>query len=408
MEDLSYSAHLVLHRLQELRPAKVILVSAVARGLDPPGTVRRYRLGLPTPAPEEVHANLTEAIGGQVALDNMLSVVRHFGGLPRDTVIIEVEAADSSFGLGFSEELATAIDPLLALVREELGDMGDGQAESALAPGIVRASADATSSSPGRGPGGVAADAAPPGITQLLEYAEAHAQVRALEGLCARLPSVPGVAMAARFLPAGRRLGLTADWYDVLPLPGGSLGVVISHVASAPGVQAAGVAAQLKMAVHALALLEGDRPASLVGHLDAVVGSTGAGGDSTLTYLTVEAGGTVRVATAGHCPPLVASPDGVVSLLQPHRPAPALGGGQGDENELVVPVEPGSTVLLFSEALVRAGGRPLDEGLRTLRVAVRNAPPSLEDLCDHVVASSGVDAALSDDDVVVLAVRIVA
>src|SRR5919199_72322 len=52
VEDLSYSAHRVLHRLQELRPHKVVLVGAMPRDVDPAGTIRRYMLDL-TPPPDD-------------------------------------------------------------------------------------------------------------------------------------------------------------------------------------------------------------------------------------------------------------------------------------------------------------------------------------------------------------------
>ena len=121
VEDISYAAHRVLHLLQELGPAKVILVGAMPRDIDPPGTVRRYRLDLTPPSDEEVHERLTEAVGGIIDLDHTLAVVRYWKALPIDTVVIEVEPGDRSFGLGFSDEVEAAVEPVLAMVREELG-----------------------------------------------------------------------------------------------------------------------------------------------------------------------------------------------------------------------------------------------------------------------------------------------
>ncbi len=120
IEDLSYAAHRVLHRLQELVPAKVILVGAMPREVDPPGTIRHYRLDLTPPPAQEVHERLGEAVGGIIDLDHTLAVVRHWVGFPFDTVVIEVEPGDRSFGLGFSDEVEAAVEPVLALVRREL------------------------------------------------------------------------------------------------------------------------------------------------------------------------------------------------------------------------------------------------------------------------------------------------
>ena len=408
VEDLSYSAHLVLHRLQELRPAKVVLVGAVARGLDPPGTVRRYRVDGPGAEPEEVHESLTEAVGGSVALEHTLAVVRHFGGLPSDTVVLEVEAADSSFGLGFSDEVATSIDPLLDAVRDELGDLdGTTQVESALATALGSSpAAYSTSSSPGRAPGGAAVDAAPPGIEQLFQYANAHAQVRELETLAERLPTPPGLVAAARFVPGDDGLGLSGDWYDVVALADGAAGVVVADVAGARRLHAAMVTAQLKMAVRALALLEGDRPASLVADLDGLVAATQVGASSTLTYLTLRpCDGTMRVASAGHCPPLLVRPDGVATFVET-ADSPPLGTGGGAFVETVVQIERGATLLLFTDGLVIEPGRPLTDGLRVLREAAESAPRSLEELCDHVLACCTGGDGPAEDDASLLAIRI--
>jgi hydrogenase maturation protease len=126
LEDLSYAAHRVLHTLQDIRPDKVVLVGAMPRDVDPPGTVRRYPLDLTPPSDEEVHDRLGEAVGGIIDLDHTLAVVRYWKGFPPDTVVIEVEPGDRSFGLGFSDEVEAVVDQVLALVREEVGLGNEG------------------------------------------------------------------------------------------------------------------------------------------------------------------------------------------------------------------------------------------------------------------------------------------
>ena len=121
VEDLSYSALHVMHRLQELRPAKVIMVAALARGEDPPGTLRRYAINSEPPPPDQVHGHLVEALGGEPDLEQTLAVARHWGALPSGSVIIEVQPRDTSLGLGLSEEVAASIDSVLDAVRHELG-----------------------------------------------------------------------------------------------------------------------------------------------------------------------------------------------------------------------------------------------------------------------------------------------
>jgi len=120
VEDMSYAAHRVLHRLQEVRPSKVILVGCMPRREDPPGTIRRYQLDLSPPDDDEVQDRLSEAAMGIIDLDHTLAVARYYGEFPADTIVIEVEPADDSFGLGFSEVVEATVEPVLDLVRREL------------------------------------------------------------------------------------------------------------------------------------------------------------------------------------------------------------------------------------------------------------------------------------------------
>ena len=121
VEDLSYSALHVLHRLEELRPAKLVVVSAVARGEDRAGTVRRYLIDRAPPPPEEVHGLLVEALVGDVGLERTLAVLRHWRALPPGSVRIEVEPRETSVGLGLSQDVAGSIDAVLSAVRSEVG-----------------------------------------------------------------------------------------------------------------------------------------------------------------------------------------------------------------------------------------------------------------------------------------------
>lgn len=121
LEDLSYAAHRVMHRLQELQPRRAVLLGCMPRGNDAPGTIRRYHLAeLPPLDPQEVHDRLAEGVGGIIDLDHTLAVCRHWDALPLETVIIEVEPAERDFGWGFSEPVQAAVDQVLALVRAEV------------------------------------------------------------------------------------------------------------------------------------------------------------------------------------------------------------------------------------------------------------------------------------------------
>ena len=120
LEDMSYAAHRVLDRLQEVRPRKVILVGCMPRHEDPPGTIRRYNLDLTPPGEQEVHERISEAAQGIIDLDHTLAVARYYGAFPDDTIVIEVEPDDDKFGLGFSDIVEGTVNEVLELVRAEL------------------------------------------------------------------------------------------------------------------------------------------------------------------------------------------------------------------------------------------------------------------------------------------------
>ncbi len=119
VEDLSYSAHRVMHTLQEHQPDRLILVGSMHRGSDPPGTIRTYR---PTAdfTEDDVIAMLGEAVGGIIDLDHTLVVNQYFGALPEDTVVIEIETGDEAFGVRYSDEVEAALPAIRAAVMAEI------------------------------------------------------------------------------------------------------------------------------------------------------------------------------------------------------------------------------------------------------------------------------------------------
>jgi hydrogenase maturation protease len=388
VEDLSYAAPLVLHRLQELRPAKVVLVGAATRSIDAPGTIRRYR---PHPRGEAgtVHEALAAAVGGMVDIDRTLTVVHHWGALPQDTVVIEIEPADTSLGLGFSEEVGATIEAVVAMLREEVGDEDSTSAELALGmderatPGV-----DAAPASPARPTRGDAVPASE-AVAELVNYGTFHEGVsRTIQGLrqalgVGRVSEVDGLSVAARLRPLGG-LGIGGGWYDVIPLDGGWVGVAVGDVAGR-GVQAAAVVAQLRAATWAYALVDGPRPARVLARLDRLVEAMDVGRMTTMLYLAVHPGtGQVRLSRAGHCPPLLLAPTGAAEFFEEGRAAP-LGGHDGERPEPVLQLSPGSTLLAFTDGLVESRHEPLMEGMGRLRRAAANGPSELESLCDHIV-----------------------
>jgi len=121
VEDLSYNPIAVVQRLEDESPERrfqrAVVVAAVERGGRPPGTVSAYRWDGVLPGDEEIQRAVTEAVTGVIALDNTLVVAQHFGALPDEVVVVEVEPAVQEFGDTFSEVVGCQLDGICELVR---------------------------------------------------------------------------------------------------------------------------------------------------------------------------------------------------------------------------------------------------------------------------------------------------
>jgi hydrogenase maturation protease len=119
VEDLSYNPIAVVQRLEDeplgMRFTRAVVVAAVERGNRPPGAVTAYRWDGVLPSDEEIQRAVTEAVTGVIALDNTLVVTRHFGGLPDEVVVIEVEPGVQEFGEDLSEPVAKVMDEVCDL-----------------------------------------------------------------------------------------------------------------------------------------------------------------------------------------------------------------------------------------------------------------------------------------------------
>jgi len=118
VEDLHYGAVAVAQRLAELRPAALILVSAVRRGREP-GTVERRWLDPPDQAPADVQAAVGDAVTGYVHPDLVVDIAAAMGVLPALSVGVEVEPQMTGPGVALSASAAGALDAALAVVRAE-------------------------------------------------------------------------------------------------------------------------------------------------------------------------------------------------------------------------------------------------------------------------------------------------
>jgi hypothetical protein len=229
-----------------------------------------------------------------------------------------------------------------------------------------------------------------------------HSAARMLQRslLPSRLPDVPGLELAARYVPgAGETIG--GDWYDVFTLPSGRFCVVMGDVAG-HGLAAAVVMGRLRSALRAYAL-EYDDPAVVLQRLDEKARYFEAGAMATVLYAAFEPGlDRMRVSLAGHLPPIVASagqPAAVASLpVDPPVGVRAVAARRSSS----IAVEDGTVVGFYTDGLVERRGVPIDKGIDRLRALVRVQAP--ETLCTDIMAAMvGTDPPA--DDCALLALR---
>lgn len=241
------------------------------------------------------------------------------------------------------------------------------------------------------------ADRAALAIQHARLYEREHGIVETLQRalLPARLPQLPGMQVAARYLPGGLDADVGGDWYDVFPLEGGRIGVAIGDVAG-HGLRAAALMGQLRNSLRAYAI-EGHSPGNVVDRLNRLVRDLEQGWMATLLYMVLSPDDSqVTFANAGHMPAMVLEA-GDARFIDAHR-GPPLGIGQDDEYEEVVEtVNPGSTMVIYTDGLVEQPGISLDVALAKLAKNALAGPVDPDELCDHLVAEQVGEGQPRDD-----------
>jgi PAS domain S-box-containing protein len=247
------------------------------------------------------------------------------------------------------------------------------------------------------------ADRAALAIGNAALYEREHKIVETLQRslLPARLPQLPGISIAARYLPGGADVG--GDWYDAIALEGGGVGLAMGDVVG-HGIEAAAMMGELRNAVRAYAL-EGLSPSEVVARLDRLVQRLEGDQMATLVYAVIDADwSNVCFASAGHPPPLLLGPDGAAEYLWDGRSMPLGVGGAVEYGESMASLEGGSALALYTDGLVEVRGEALDSGLKRLSDAVVAGPTQPEALCDHVIGAL-LGSRAARDDVAFLALR---
>ncbi|GES28687.1 SpoIIE family protein phosphatase [Streptomyces angustmyceticus] len=248
------------------------------------------------------------------------------------------------------------------------------------------------------------------------------------------LPEQSALEAAHRYLPA--LAGVGGDWFDVIPLPGARVALVVGDVVG-HGLHAAATMGRLRTAVHNFSALDLP-PDELLNHLDELVthidtdeagtAEAGAGGDegtwpggtadgapaqlgrtgitgATCLYAIYDpVGGLTTLARAGHPGPAVIAPDGTVSFPEvPVSPPLGLGGGEPVETTELTLGE-GSRLVLYTDGLIEGPDRDLGRGLELLRTALAGAA----DRAPEQICTAVLDTLLPEhpsDDIALLVAR---
>ncbi|ARF59252.1 SpoIIE family protein phosphatase [Streptomyces gilvosporeus] len=226
-----------------------------------------------------------------------------------------------------------------------------------------------------------------------------------------RLPAQEAIEVAHRYLPARVRAGVGGDWFDVIPLSGARVALVVGDVVG-HGLRASATMGRLRTAVRTLADVD-LTPDELLVHIDDLVTHLAAEEDTTAEsesgsesfpesdpesdldiptaliatclYMVYDpVSRRCTAASAGHPPPAVVTPDAVADFIDvPPGPPLGVGGLPFETAEWELPQ--GSLLALYTDGLIAGTDHDLDSGLRLLRRSLEGPARSLETTCDNLI-----------------------
>ncbi|GGN63711.1 hypothetical protein GCM10011579_032360 [Streptomyces albiflavescens] len=228
------------------------------------------------------------------------------------------------------------------------------------------------------------------------------------------LPDQQALDIATRYLPASTQAGVGGDWFDVIPLSGARVALVVGDVVG-HGIRASATMGRVRTAVRTLADVDLP-PDELLTHLDDLVLHLSAEEAGT-TEATETAGGIgttclyavydpinrhCTLARAGHPPPALVTPDGTVTFLDvPPGPPLGLGGLPFETTETQLPE--GSLLALYTDGLLEARDHDIDEALDKMFAALARPAHTLDTICDRILTTMLTHR--PDDDIALLIAR---
>ncbi|MFC4147454.1 SpoIIE family protein phosphatase [Micromonospora mangrovi] len=399
-------------------------VEAVYNALREPRTDQRLHVATLRDVTEEMRAAARQAA--------MTSLATRLAGASDITEVLDVALAELGGLLGGARGVAVCPDPAGAPVTVEAGGTLTPEIRRTLDeltddPCLVRDEAGRVTAvgariEAGVGTGGIwleldearpATVVDPPLVRQLcaalaqaLVRARAYETQRAVALAMQRAmlgPTQLPVGFAVRYEPAVRPLEVGGDWYDVVPLPGDLVGVVVGDCVGR-GLPAATVMGQLRSACRAL-LLQAKSPAEVLVALDGFARMIPGGSCTTVFCAIIDAArGELRYSSAGHPPGVLMHPDGAVEMLDRAGAVPLASVPVQRRPEAEARLRVGSTLLLYTDGLVERRRELIDAGIARAVAALtagRSLPEGelVDGLVRDLLPPSG------SDDVAVLVYR---
>ncbi|MET7474800.1 fused response regulator/phosphatase [Streptomyces sp. NPDC005648] len=214
-----------------------------------------------------------------------------------------------------------------------------------------------------------------------------------------RLPELPGVDLAVRYVPASRETEIGGDFYAALRLADGVLtavGDVVGH-----SLDAATVMVEIRHALRAYCVEESD-PAVLAERLDRMLQRYHPEVTATVCLVLIDpATGRTRIANAGHIPPLILRDSGDAEYVKAAGPLIGVGLPHPPPTELFL--EPADRLLMVTDGLIETRGIDLTASMEQLQAAATGALPGLDALCDTLLSSFGHNR---EDDIAMLALQL--
>lgn len=248
-------------------------------------------------------------------------------------------------------------------------------------------------------------------VGPLLENARLHQEEKrmALRLQRALLPNTvlthPDVSIAARYESASDVMVVGGDWYDSFVLPDGRIGLAVGDVVG-HGLDAAAAMGRLRIALAAIAT-QFSRPGEVLGKLSDFASGPNGSEFATAAYAVFDPETwSLEYAAAGHPPMLLLQPGGTIRWLEEGRSQPLGFLPSVQRSDASIEIEPGSTLILYSDGLIERRKEAISVGMARLRSELRelvDVPES--EVCDRLLDAMGVGLQ-REDDVVVMAVRL--